>query len=152
MGARRKGRRLTGEVVYVCAAVTKRSTLDLYEAGEMGESTYQMLDQDFSHIRGATFRELAAEIVDFFSLTYRKGSKPFELKDEQLPDATVLIYARLEREDGEPPTPAEKRAWKKDKFKLYHAEYEFRVERQTIEPVPLHELAAFTIGAMPKVS
>lgn len=135
----------------MCAAVTKRSTLDLYEAGEMGESTYQMLDQDFSHIRGATFRELAAEIIDFFSLTYKKGSKPFELKDEQLPDATVLIYARLERDDNEPPTPAQRRAWRKNKLNLYHAEYEFRVERRTIEPVALYELAAFTIGAMPKL-
>lgn len=123
------------EVKYVCVGVTKRVTEDSWVDGHVGDTLFTMLDQRIADLDAPSVDDLVAVLGKFFDFPVQA----FELGDQ--PGPTLLVAARLERADTSQPSAVVEARWRSGRTKLYDAQYEFRIERHVVEPVPRDEVS-----------
>lgn len=124
---------------YVCTFVEKRVEKDDYEKGCDGSARTVM--QDRVNLRSDTLGGLIDVIRDYYGLALDDLFIPGE-DDEPV---TRFGFNRLEDADGNPPTKSEEAHWRKGKYTLYLADYDFIVERRETSPIDPAEFAALGI-------
>ncbi len=124
--------------VYACTHVSKRVEKDFFETGcDPGSGHFTM--DEHSDVTGLDMAELLSKLGDRYGLDI----DDVWIADEQpeLEGVSRIGYNRLECDDGTPPDRHEEYEWRHDQRRyLWLADYDFMVEKRTVEHVPIGEI------------
>lgn len=128
------------KVEYVCTAIVKEVEKDEYDRGTVGE--HVCVPVMYGEIEADSFAALIDKLIDTFFWDQPPNAKikPYDFEPSE--NGSFFVTGRLETNDGDSPTGAQRLAWRRGKFTLYHAEWLFYVERRTVVPVHPAEVKA----------
>lgn len=122
-------------MVYACTHVSIMSQVDDYEKG-CNPNTLICVMAEKANIESDTLAGLVEKIGNEYGL---------EINDLWIPDddGNKLIdrigFSRMEDADGCDVSEQELNDWRAGKLTLYLADYDFRIEKREVSPVPLQE-------------
>jgi hypothetical protein len=121
------------KTLYACTRLAKDVEIDRFENG-CDPTTRTCVLAERMNVTSGTLPGLLEAIAERLGL---------DLDDVWVPEETLTYigYNRLENGDGDEPTKAQKRRWKKGTETLYLADYYFAIEKRTVEPVSRQEFA-----------
>jgi hypothetical protein len=128
-------------IVYACTFVEKCVEVDSFAEGCQPDSR-QCLMADSVNVVSDTLTGLVEKIGDTDGLDMDDLFIPGAGDEEHV---TGVGYNRMEDADGNEPSKAQIRQWKRGRATLYLADYYFAIERRTVTPIAFAEFAASQI-------
>lgn len=123
------------KTIYACTFVEKCAVEDHFENG-CDPRTQVCLMHERCNVEADSLPALVQALEKRFCL---------DIDDVFVPDEdgeiTRIGYNRVEDEEGDEHTEEQKRRWRIGNEKLYLADYHFLVEKRTVEPIRLAEIA-----------
>jgi hypothetical protein len=124
-------------MVYACTHVEKCAEKDHFESGCDLRSRVCVLHER-CNVQADTLPGLLKALGKHFYVDIDDVFVP----DDDNGDITRIGYNRLENEDGDEPSQEQQRRWKAGKENLYLADYDFLIEKRTVEPIRMEEFQA----------
>ena len=123
------------KTVYACPFVEKASEEDRFESGCDTDTRVCIMHERCS-IQADTLPGLLKSLGKHFGLDIDDVFVP---DDDDSGNIARIGFNRLENEEGDEPSTDQKQRWEQGDVTLYLADYDFIIEKRTVEPIHLEE-------------